>query len=163
MKESKESRFKRIAEARVNKITAMLRLLGNCSFKGNYEYTEEQINKIFDKLYSELDKVHQRFIGAEFGNEKFSLSNDNIRKENPSLIMPLPDGTYLRAVAAEDDTMPNLSIYLQTGNGDEEKSVCYAEYNYEREAGKELCIGVWNSQEEDPYFYEQFNKGNTND
>ena len=63
MKESKESRFKRLVEARVNKITAMLRLLGNCSFKGNYEYTEEQINKIFDKLYSELDKVHQRFTG----------------------------------------------------------------------------------------------------
>ena len=135
----------------------MLRLLGNCSFKGNYEYTEEQINKIFDKLYSELDKVHQRFIGAEFGNGKFSLSNDNICKENPSLIMPLPDGTYLRAVAAEDDTMPNLSIYLQTGNG-EEKSVCYAEYNYEREAGKELCIGIWNSQEEDPYLYLPYNK-----
>ncbi|WP_285819594.1 hypothetical protein [Bacteroides acidifaciens] len=163
MKESKETRFKRLVEARVNKITAMFRLLGNCSFKGNYEYEEEQINKIFDKLYSELDKVHQRFISAECGNRKFSLTNDYIRKENPSLIMPLPDGTCLRAVAAEDDTMPNLSIYLQTGNDDEEKSVCYAEYNYERGAGKELCIGVWNSQEEDPYFYEPFNKGNADD
>lgn len=56
--------------------------------------------------------------------------------------MQLPDGTFLRAVALEDDVMPNMSIYLQTGNGDEEKSVCYAEYNYEREHGKELCISV---------------------
>ena len=39
MKESKQERFKRITEARVNKILSMLRLLGNCSFKGTYEYT----------------------------------------------------------------------------------------------------------------------------
>ena len=56
--------------------------------------------------------------------------------------MPLSNGTYLRAVAAVDDVMPNLSIYLLTGDGDEQKSVCYAEYNYEMESGKELCIGV---------------------
>ena len=163
MKESKELRFKRLAEARVNKITSMLRLLGNCSFKGNYEYTEEQIDKIFDKLNYELEKAHQRFISVVHGGGRFSLSDNYTHTENPELIMPLPDGTYLQAVAAEDDTMPNLSIYLQTGNGDEQKSVCYAEYNYEREPGKELCIGVWDSQSEDPYMYVPFNKGEQND
>ena len=58
MKESKESRFKRIVEARVNKITAMLRLLGNCSFKGNYEYSDEQVEKVFQKLQRELTKTY---------------------------------------------------------------------------------------------------------
>ncbi len=159
MKESKQARFKRLVEARVNKITAMLKLLGNCSFKGNYEYTEKQIDKIFDKLNCELEKSHQRFISALHSSGSFSLSENYTRQENPELIMPLPDGTCLRAVAAQDDIMPNLSIYLQTCNGDEEKSVCYAEYNYEREPGKELCVGVWHSQDEDPYFYESFNKG----
>ena len=163
MKESKKSRFKRLAEARVNKIVSMLRLLGNCSFKGNYEYTEEQIDKIFDKLNSELKKAHQRFISSVHGSGRFSLSDNYTRTENPELIMPLPDGTYLRAVAAEDDMMPNLSIYLLTRNGDEQKSVCYAEYNYERESGKELCIGVWDSQSEDPYMYVPFNKGEQDD
>ncbi len=57
MNESKSSRFKRKAEARVDKITKMLRLLGNCSNKSNYEYTEEQVGKIIAKLYFELDKL----------------------------------------------------------------------------------------------------------
>lgn len=157
MKETKQARFKRLVEARVNKITAMLKLLGNCSFKGNYEYTEEQIDKIFDKLNFELDKAHQRFTSAMHGSGRFSLSDSYNRIESPELIMPLPDGTYMKAVAAENDMMPNMSIYLLTGD-DEQKSVCYAEYNYEREPGKELCIGVWHSQHEDPYFYESFNK-----
>ena len=37
MSESKRDRFERVAVARVNKITAMLRLLGNCSNSSNYE------------------------------------------------------------------------------------------------------------------------------
>lgn len=73
----------------------------------------------------------------------------------------LPDGTYLRAVAAVDDTMPNMSIYLQTDNGDEEKSVCFVEYNSERDTGKELCIGVCASDSPDPYFYSSYNKEKT--
>ena len=159
MKESKQERFKRLAEARVNKILSMLKLLGNCSFKGTYEYTEEQVEKVFQKLKTELENTYRRFKCAMNGYCRFTLSDKYTRTETPSLVMLLPDGTRLRAVAAEDDAMPNLSIYLQTDNDDEEKSVCYAEYNYEREPGKELCIGVWHSQDEDPYFYESFNKG----
>lgn len=38
MKESKADRFRRVADARVNKIIKMIRLLGNCSGTGVYEY-----------------------------------------------------------------------------------------------------------------------------
>lgn len=38
MKESKADRFRRVAEARVNKIIKVIRLLGNCS--GTSVYTE---------------------------------------------------------------------------------------------------------------------------
>ena len=41
-KESKSDRFVRLAEARVNKLIKMIRLLGNCSMKCNYEFTEDQ-------------------------------------------------------------------------------------------------------------------------
>lgn len=36
MKETKNARFRRVAEARVNKIIRMLRLLGNCSGTNTY-------------------------------------------------------------------------------------------------------------------------------
>ena len=52
--ETKRERFVRIAEARTNKILEMMRLLGNCSSKGNYEYTDEDIKKIFGRKISFL-------------------------------------------------------------------------------------------------------------
>ena len=48
--ESKKEKFIRLAEARTNKILNMMRLLGNCSNKNNYEYTEQDIQKIFKTL-----------------------------------------------------------------------------------------------------------------
>lgn len=50
MKESKRERFVRLAEARTNKILNMMRLLGNCSSKNNYEYTDKDVQKIFNTL-----------------------------------------------------------------------------------------------------------------
>lgn len=52
--ESKRDCFVRLAEARTNKILDMLRLLGNCSSKGNYEYTDEDIKKSSMQLRKKL-------------------------------------------------------------------------------------------------------------
>lgn len=43
VKESKRERFVRLAEARTNKILDMMKLLGNCSSKSNYDYTDEDV------------------------------------------------------------------------------------------------------------------------
>ena len=45
--ETKKGKFVRVAEARTNKIISMIRLLGNCSNKATYEYTNGDIKKIF--------------------------------------------------------------------------------------------------------------------
>lgn len=71
--ESKRERFVRIAEARTNKILEMMRLLGNCSSKSNYEYTDEDIKKIFSALEKELKNTKNRFLGIDSANEKFTL------------------------------------------------------------------------------------------
>lgn len=160
MKETKQERFKRIAEARVNKIIAMLRLLGNCSFTGNYEYMEEQVEKIFRTLHLELNKTYNRFKCELHGKGRFSLTNPESSYssdgyEFPSVILPLPDGTRLRATAVDDEDFPAIDIWLQRDNEDEQSVAC-VEYNSERSEGKELCIGVCNSECEDPYFYESF-------
>ena len=52
--ESKRDCFVRIAEARTNKIIDMLRLLGNCSNTATYEYTKEDVKKIFTAIDEEL-------------------------------------------------------------------------------------------------------------
>ncbi len=71
--ETKRDRFKRIAEARVNKILDMMRLLGNCASPSNYEYTDEDIKKIFTALERELKNTKNKFLGVESKEERFTL------------------------------------------------------------------------------------------
>jgi hypothetical protein len=59
--ELREERFKRVASRRVQEILDKLRLLGNCSDKANYSYTEEQVRKIFSAIDEELKKTKFRF------------------------------------------------------------------------------------------------------
>ncbi len=71
--ETKRERFVRIAEARTNKILDMMRLLGNCSSKSNYDYTEEDVRQIFNALEKELRNTKSLFLGEEAKEEKFKL------------------------------------------------------------------------------------------
>ena len=71
--ETKRERFVRIAEARTNKILEMMRLLGNCSSKGNYEYTDEDIKEIFGALEKELKNTKNKFLGLDAKEERFTL------------------------------------------------------------------------------------------
>lgn len=61
MAETKREKFVRLAEARTNKIINMIRLLGNCSNATTYEYTSEDVKKIFSKLDTELKNARARF------------------------------------------------------------------------------------------------------
>lgn len=69
----KYERFIRIAEARTNKILEMLRLLGNCSSKVSYAYTEDDIRQIFDAIDRELKATKSKFYGGGNKKERFSL------------------------------------------------------------------------------------------
>ncbi len=48
--ETKEVRFKRVAERRVRTVLRNLRILGNCGNRGNYSYSEIDIRKIFSEI-----------------------------------------------------------------------------------------------------------------
>lgn len=73
--ESKGERFVRIAEARTNKIIDMIQLLGNCSNRATYDYTKDDIKKIFGAIESELKMAKAKFdIGdSDIKEKKFSL------------------------------------------------------------------------------------------
>ncbi|MCA1060290.1 hypothetical protein LCL96_15230 [Rossellomorea aquimaris] len=57
----KHERFKKIAEQRTNKILKTLKLLGNCANKGNYNYTDEEVRKIFAAIERELKNTKSKF------------------------------------------------------------------------------------------------------
>jgi len=45
----------------VNNALEQIRLLGNCSNKGHYEYTDEEISKIFGALETSLQECKGKF------------------------------------------------------------------------------------------------------
>lgn len=71
-KETKHDRFIRIAENRTNKIIDTIRLLGNCSNRANYDYTEEDLRKIFLSIERELKAAKSKFTFEDIDG-KFSL------------------------------------------------------------------------------------------
>ena len=71
-KETKREKFVRMAEARTIKIISMVRLLGNCSNRSNYEYTDDEVKKIFSAIESELRAQKARFAVSP-KSERFTL------------------------------------------------------------------------------------------
>lgn len=69
----KQENFKRIAESRTNKILNSISLLGNLSNKSYYEYTDEQIENIFDAIQEELDMQKNKILGKNKNKKKFRL------------------------------------------------------------------------------------------
>ena len=64
-KETKRDKFVRIAEARTNKIIDMLQLLGNCSNANAYDYTQKDVDKIFNAIESEVREAKKKFSKME--------------------------------------------------------------------------------------------------
>ena len=61
-------KFVRLANARVNKAIKAIQLVGNLSNRSNYAYTEDDVDKIFRTLKTELNTCRQRFsneVGAK--------------------------------------------------------------------------------------------------
>ncbi|MBU0479148.1 hypothetical protein KKC91_11350 [bacterium] len=70
--ENKEQRFKRIASKRTEKVLDTIRKLGNCSNRGIYGYSNEDVSKIFSAVDSELRRVKILFNSKSKSN-KFTL------------------------------------------------------------------------------------------
>lgn len=71
--ETKREKFVRIAEARTNKIIGMVRLLGNCSNKANYDYTDADVQKIFTVLEKEIKLAKMKFSSMDGEEDIFKL------------------------------------------------------------------------------------------
>ena len=75
IQETKRDKFVRLAEARTNKIIDMIQLLGNCSNQGAYDYTQQDVDKIFTTIENELREAKKKFskVDSKKGS-RFSLN-----------------------------------------------------------------------------------------
>ena len=154
MKESKEDRFCRVAEARVNKIIKMMRLLGNCSNNAVYAFSPEQGDQIFETLQFELKQARKQYIQTT--KKRFSLSDDSADHSYPSLELLLPDGTSLTAKAIDDENFPAINIYRDGAECESHEEVAFVEYNPERSPCHKVCIGAYQSDRDDTTYYQPY-------
>ena len=164
MKENKEDRFRRLAEARVNKIIKMVRLLGNCANEAIYAHTPEEVDQIFTELRKELDAAQARFRQMDKNHRKrFSLSATEVDRDteynlllHPGVNLMLPNGSMLRAVALPDSDYPAINIYSMSSDGTTYDEICFVEFNPERTHGHQICVGTYQSEEDDTTYYEPY-------
>ena len=60
-KATKHKNFKRIAEARTEKVLDMLDLIGNLSNTSFYEYDNKEIKAIFETIQKSVDENKKKF------------------------------------------------------------------------------------------------------
>ncbi len=68
---SKRSRFKRLGEYRTNEVLKRIKVLGNCHNRSTYDYTEDEINKIFSVIERQLKETKSKFTFPKI--DKFKL------------------------------------------------------------------------------------------
>jgi hypothetical protein len=79
---SKEDRFVRLAEKRVNELLDKFRLVGNLADRRNYAYTDEQSRLILKTVEDEVRALRVKFTMSNTSKEKaFSLSETTRKNE----------------------------------------------------------------------------------
>ena len=73
MENEKREKFVELAEARTKRILKSLELLGNLSNTSHYEYTAEQVDKIFSAIQSSVTRQKRKFQGNMQKEKKFKL------------------------------------------------------------------------------------------
>ena len=63
--ETKEDRFKRIAERRVQRVLDSLRSLSQCSNKRMYKWDDEELKRMWDAIERALQSCKQGFDQSE--------------------------------------------------------------------------------------------------
>ncbi len=69
--EQGRERFKRLATQRTNSVLQRLKVLGNCSNRSAYDYTEDEVNKIFSEIDRRVRETKAKFHFPK--NKEFKL------------------------------------------------------------------------------------------
>lgn len=73
-KATKHKNFKRIAEARTEKVLDMLDLIGNLSNTSFYEYEDKEVKAIFDAIEKSVEENKKKFSKKRTKtNRRFTL------------------------------------------------------------------------------------------
>ena len=70
-KSIRRDRFEKVAARRTQKILDLIEILGNCANTGNYEYTDDDVRKMFGAIREKIKNTEAVF------NNKINRSEKN--------------------------------------------------------------------------------------
>lgn len=73
--ETKNEKFMRLAEFRVNKLISAISSLDKLHNRSAYDYSEEQVNMMFDTIEKQIAEARGHFSGSKMQETKFSFSS----------------------------------------------------------------------------------------
>jgi len=71
--DEKREKFKRLASQRTNNVLKAIQVLGNCSNKSTYNYTPDEVNKIFSEIDRKLKETKAQFRFSAKHEREFRL------------------------------------------------------------------------------------------
>lgn len=75
-REEDRAKFVRLATSRVSSALKAIQLIGNLSNRSNYDYTDDDVAKIFKALQDELSGCRKKFETAKKRDDKVVFSLD---------------------------------------------------------------------------------------
>ncbi len=63
--EDKAARFRRVAERRVNRALKAIHLVGQCSNRRVYAYTDDQVREMFNAIENEVRLAKQLYLSRD--------------------------------------------------------------------------------------------------
>jgi hypothetical protein len=76
VRENDRGKFVKLAEARVGKALKSIKLIGNLSNRSNYDFTDEDVARIFKALQEEINDCRRRFHLARKKSDKSRFTLD---------------------------------------------------------------------------------------
>ena len=71
--DSRQEKFEKLAEKRVNDVVNKLRLISNLANKKNYSYTEDHYKQIFKVIDDEIKSMKSKFLEKESAEKVFKF------------------------------------------------------------------------------------------
>ncbi len=59
--DKRRENFKRLGAMRTNEVLRRIKILGNCANRSHYDYTEEEVNKIFSEIERRVKEIKSKF------------------------------------------------------------------------------------------------------
>lgn len=69
MDNRRRDNFKRLAASRTNEVLKRLKVLSNCANRSHYDYTEEEVMKIFSEIERRVREVKSKFTFPQRNGE----------------------------------------------------------------------------------------------